>query len=160
MGMPVLGKEAPDFELLDQDGVSHTLTQYRGQWVLIYFYPKDNTPGCTKQACTLRDAEPAFEKLEAIVLGISGDSVASHKKFVEKFHLPFPLLADTDKKVIEAYGSWGKKKFMGREYMGIFRNSFLIDPEGKIAKVYEAVKPEKHAEEVLIDLQNASKPHS
>ncbi len=152
MALPTVGTKAPDFTLEDQDGVSHTLTQYKGQWVLIYFYPKDNTPGCTKQACTLRDAEPAFEKLSAVVLGISGDSVSSHKRFVEKFHLPFPLLADTDKKVIEAYGSWGKKKMMGREYMGIFRNSFLIDPQGKIAKVYEGVKPEKHAEEVLADI--------
>ena len=152
MALPSVGTKAPDFTLQDQDGVSHTLSQYKSQWVLIYFYPKDNTPGCTKQACTLRDAEPAFEKLDAVVLGISGDSVASHKKFVEKFQLPFPLLADTDKNVIEAYGSWGKKKLMGREYMGIFRNSFLISPEGTIAKVYEAVKPEKHAEEVLADI--------
>jgi thioredoxin-dependent peroxiredoxin len=152
MALPSVGTTASDFTLEDQDGVSHTLSQYKGQWVLIYFYPKDNTPGCTKQACTLRDAEPAFEKLKAVVLGISGDSVASHKKFVEKFELPFPLLADTDKKVIEAYGSWGKKKFMGREYMGIFRNSFLISPDGNIAKVYEGVKPEKHAEEVLADI--------
>lgn len=152
MALPSVGTKAPDFTLQDQDGVSHTLSQYKSQWVLIYFYPKDNTPGCTKQACTLRDAEPAFEKLDAVVLGISGDSVASHKKFVEKFQLPFPLLADTDKNVIEAYGSWGKKKLMGREYMGIFRNSFLISPDGTIAKVYEAVKPEKHAEEVLADI--------
>lgn len=152
MALPSVGTKAPDFTLQDQDGVSHTLSQYKSQWVLIYFYPKDNTPGCTKQACTLRDAEPAFEKLDAVVLGISGDSVASHKKFVEKFQLPFPLLADTDRNVIEAYGSWGKKKLMGREYMGIFRNSFLISPDGTIAKVYEAVKPEKHAEEVLADI--------
>lgn len=152
MALPTVGASAPDFSLLDQNGVPHTLSQYTGQWVLIYFYPKDNTPGCTKQACTLRDAEPAFEKLSAVVLGISGDSVASHQKFVEKFSLPFPLLADTDKKVIEAYGSWGKKKFMGREYMGIFRNSFLIDPDGVIVKIYEGVKPEKHAEEVLADI--------
>ena len=152
MALPSVGTKAPDFTLQDQDGVSHTLSQYKSQWVLIYFYPKDNTPGCTKQACTLRDAEPAFEKLDAVVLGISGDSVASHKKFVEKFQLPFPLLADTDRNVIEAYGSWGKKKLMGREYMGIFRNSFLISPDGTVAKVYEAVKPEKHAEEVLADI--------
>ncbi len=152
MVLPHVGTAAPDFTLLDQNGAEHSLSQYKGQWVLIYFYPKDNTPGCTKQACTLRDAEPAFEKLDAAVLGISGDSVASHKKFVEKFSLPFPLLADFDKKVIKAYGSWGKKKLMGREYMGIFRNSFLISPDGKIAKVYEGVRPEKHAEEVLADI--------
>lgn len=152
MALPSVGKPAPDFTLLDQDGVSHTLSAYKGQWVLIYFYPKDNTPKCTKQACTLRDAEPAFGNLDAVVLGISADSVASHKKFVEKFELPFPLLADTDKKVIKAYGSWGKKKFMGREYEGIFRNSFLVDPKGILRKVYEGVKPEKHAEEVLADI--------
>jgi peroxiredoxin Q/BCP len=152
MALPAVGTKAIDFTLQDQDGIAHTLTQYKGQWVLIYFYPKDNTPGCTKQACTLRDAEPAFEKLNAVVLGISGDSVRSHKKFVEKFALPFPLLSDPDKKVIQAYGSWGKKKMMGREYMGIFRNSFLINPEGTIAKIYEGVKPEKHAEEVLADI--------
>jgi peroxiredoxin Q/BCP len=152
MALPAVGTKAIDFTLQDQDGIAHTLTQYKGQWVLIYFYPKDNTPGCTKQACTLRDAEPAFEKLKAVVLGISGDSVHSHKKFVEKFALPFPLLSDPDKKVIQAYGSWGKKKMMGREYMGIFRNSFLINPEGTIAKIYEGVKPEKHAEEVLADI--------
>lgn len=153
MGLPVVGTLAPEFTLEDQDGVEHSLKQYRGRWVLLYFYPKDNTPGCTKQACTLRDAEPAFEKLDAIVLGISGDSAASHKRFVEKFTLPFPLLADTDKKVIKAYGSWGKKKMMGREYDGIFRNSFLIDPKGVLRKVYEKVKPELHAEEVLADLK-------
>jgi thioredoxin-dependent peroxiredoxin len=153
MALPAIGTKAPEFTLQDQDGVEHTLSEYKGQWVLVYFYPKDNTPGCTKQACTLRDAEPAFEKLDAVVLGISADSVASHKKFVDKFALPFPLLADTDKKVIEAYGSWGKKKLMGREYMGIFRNSFLINPDGMIAKAYEGVKPEKHAEEVIADIE-------
>lgn len=153
MGLPVVGTSAPEFTLEDQNGVKHSLKQYRGRWVLLYFYPKDNTPGCTKQACTLRDAEPAFEKLDAVVLGISGDSVASHKRFVEKFSLPFPLLADTDKKVIKAYGSWGKKKMMGREYDGIFRNSFLIDPKGVLRKVYEKVRPELHAEEVLADLE-------
>ena len=151
--MLTVGSTAPNFTLLDQDGVKHSLNAYRGKWVLLYFYPKDNTPGCTKQACVLRDAEPAFHKLSAVVLGISGDSVASHKKFVEKFQLPFPLLADVDKKVIQAYGSWGKKKMMGREYMGIFRNSFLIDPKGKIRKIYQKVKPEQHAEEVLADLR-------
>lgn len=153
MGLPVVGASAPEFTLEDQDGVERSLKQYKGRWVLLYFYPKDNTPGCTKQACTLRDAEPAFEKLDAVVLGISGDSVSSHKRFEEKFTLPFPLLADTDKKVIKAYGSWGKKKMMGREYDGIFRNSFLIDPKGVLRKVYEKVRPELHAEEVLADLK-------
>lgn len=150
--MPLPGTAAPDFTLFDQAGVSHTLSQYRGKSVLIYFYPKDDTTGCTKQACALRDAHPDFAKLDAVVLGISADSAASHKKFAEKYDLPFTLLADEDKKVVNAYGVWGKKKFMGREYDGIFRTSFLIGPDGAILKVYEKVKPERHAEEVLADL--------
>lgn len=153
MALPAVGSVAPKFSLLDQDGVEHALKSYLGKWVLIYFYPKDDTPGCTKQACALRDADPDFQKLDAIVLGISCDSVKSHKKFVEKYGLTFPLLADEDKAVVHAYGVWGPKKFMGRDYEGILRTSFLIDPKGKIARVYEKVKPEAHAEEVLKDLQ-------
>jgi peroxiredoxin Q/BCP len=152
MGFPSVGTRAPDFTLLDQDGVEHTLSAYKGKWVLLYFYPKDNTPGCTKQACVLRDADPDFTKLNAVVFGISVDSVASHKKFVEKFGLTFPLLSDEKKKVVHAYGVWALKKFMGREYQGILRTSFLINPEGTIVKVYEKVKPPVHAEEVLSDL--------
>jgi peroxiredoxin Q/BCP len=153
MPMPKAGTVAPDFTLPDQDGVSHTLSNYRKKWVLIYFYPKDDTTGCTKQACVLRDADPDFSALDAVVLGISADSVAKHKKFVEKYQLPFTLLADEQKKVVKQYGVWGLKKFMGREYEGIFRTSFLIAPDGKIAKVYEKVKPEAHAAEVLADLK-------
>lgn len=150
--MPEEGSIAPDFTLLDQDGVSHTLSQYRGKPVLIYFYPKDDTPGCTKEACAIRDAEPDFSKTGAVVLGISADSVKSHKKFAEKYSLPFTLLADEDKKVVDAYGVWGRKKFMGREYDGIFRTSFLVAPDGIIKKVYTNVKPEQHAAQVLADL--------
>lgn len=150
---PKEGSVAPSFSLFDQDGKKRALKDYRGKWVLLYFYPKDNTPGCTKQACVLRDAEPDFKKVKAVVLGVSADSVASHKKYGEKFSLPFPLLADADKKVVKAYGAWGKKKFMGREYDGIFRTSFLIDPRGKITKVYEKVKTEVHAGQVLADLE-------
>ena len=152
--MPFLkvGALAPDFTLLDQDGTSHTLSKARGKWVLIYFYPKDNTPGCTKQACALRDADPDFIALDAVIFGISVDSVTSHKKFVEKYGLTFPLLADVDKKVVNSYGVWGKKKFMGHTYEGISRSSYLINPEGIVAKVYEKVKPEMHAGEVLHDL--------
>lgn len=146
------GGRAPAFSLPDQDGTIHTLTDYRGRYLLLYFYPKDDTPGCTKEACALRDADPDFSKLDAAVLGVSADSVKSHKKFAEKYGLRFPLLADEDKKLVHAYGVWGKKKFMGREYEGILRTSFLIDPEGKIAKVYESVKPAQHAEEVLADI--------
>jgi peroxiredoxin Q/BCP len=150
--MPKPGSIAPDFTLLDQDGVAHTLSKERGRWTLLYFYPKDDTPGCTKEACAIRDAMPDFKKIDANVFGISPDSVKSHKKFAEKYGLPFTLLADEDKEVINAYKVWGDKKFMGREYKGVFRTSFLIDPKGKIAKVYEKVKPEIHAAEVLADL--------
>lgn len=148
------GNLAPDFTLLDQDGKSHTLSVLRGKWVLLYFYPKDDTPGCTVEACTLRDNLPKFKRLKAKVFGVSVDSVKSHAKFAKKYGLPFTLLADEDKQVVKAYGLWGKKKFMGREYMGTNRASFLIDPDGKIAKVYENVKPEAHAQEVLADLKD------
>jgi peroxiredoxin Q/BCP len=148
-----LGSMAKDFTLEDQDGKKHTLFDYRGKWVLIYFYPKDDTPGCTKQACAIRDALPDLKKLKITVLGISTDTVASHKKFAEKYGLPFTLLADPEKKVVKLYGVWGKKKFMGREYDGTMRTSFLVEPKGTIAKVYENVKPETHAEEVLKDLK-------
>jgi peroxiredoxin Q/BCP len=131
----------------------HSLKDERGRWVLLYFYPKDMTPGCTKEACAVRDTFPSFEKLNAVVWGVSADSVESHKKFAESYNLRFPLLADTEKKAIEAYGVWQEKNMMGRKYMGIVRSSFLIDPEGNIAKVYEKVKPEIHAEEVLSDLK-------
>ena len=150
---PAPGTLAPDFTLLDQDGVSHTLSAHRGSRVLLYFYPKDDTPGCTKEACMLRDALPDFTALDAIVFGVSPDSVKSHKKFAEKYGLPFILLADEDKEVVQAYGVWGRKKMMGREYDGVFRTSFLIGKDGIIEKVYENVKPETHAAQVLADLQ-------
>lgn len=149
-----IGKKAPAFTTLDQDGNKQSLKDYLGKWVLLYFYPKDDTPGCTKEACALRDMFPHFKKIAAVVLGVSTDSVKSHGKFVKKYDLPFTLLADEDKKIVEAYEVWGKKKFMGREYMGTMRTSFLIDPSGAIAKIYESVKPEVHAEEVLADLKN------
>lgn len=148
-----IGDKAPAFKLADQQGVEHSLSEARGKWVLIYFYPKDNTPGCTKEACALRDNVPAFNKLDAVVYGVSVDSVKSHGKFAEKYQLPFILLADTEKTMVKEYGVWGKKTFMGREYMGTNRMSFLINPQGKIAKIYEKVKPEVHAEEVLADLR-------
>lgn len=151
--LPTSGSAAPTFTLLDQEGAPHTLTDYRGRFVLIYFYPKDDTPGCTKEACAIRDSFPNFGKLDAVVFGISPDSVAKHKKFAEKYSLPFTLLADEDKAVAKAYGVWGNKKFMGREYEGIMRTSFLIAPDGTVAKVYEKVKPELHAAEVLEDLK-------
>ncbi len=148
----VKGLLAPNFTLPDEKGNNHTLSDYRGKWVLVYFYPKDDTPGCTKEACSIRDNFPKFQKMKAVVFGISKDSVKSHGKFKTKYKLPFTLLADEDKKVMNLYGVWAKKKFMGREYMGTLRTSFLIDPKGKIVKIYEKVKPELHAAEVLDDL--------
>ncbi len=147
--IPTKGSTAPDFTLQDQEGTSHTLSDYASKWVLLYFYPKDDTPGCTAEACSIRDSWEAFKKAGVVVLGVSTDSVKSHKKFVQKYELPFTLLADDEKKVVALYGVWGKKKFMGREYMGTNRSSFLIDPSGKIATVFEDVKPAEHAQEVL-----------
>ncbi len=146
------GIQAPDFSLYDQDGKQHSLSDYRGKKVLIYFYPKDDTPGCTTEACSFRDSYEALKLSGLVVLGISKDSVSSHKKFADKFKLPFPLLADEDTSVCQLYGVWGLKKFMGREYMGIERQSFLIDEGGKIVKVYEKVKPQEHVTDVQRDI--------
>lgn len=148
------GQDAPDFELSDGEGKIHKLSDYKGKMVLIYFYPKDDTPGCTTEACTIRDSYDDFKKMVIVVLGISVDSVKSHKKFSDKYKLPFPLLSDEKKEVVNKYGVWGKKKFMGREYEGTNRISFLIGEDGKIMKVYEEVKPAKHAAEVLTDAKN------
>jgi thioredoxin-dependent peroxiredoxin len=150
--MLTVNTKAPAFSLEDQTGKKHKLSDYLGQWVLVYFYPKDDTPGCTKEACGIRDSWADFKKRKIVVLGISADSVESHKKFVKKYDLPFTLLADPEKIVLKAYGVWVKKKMMGKEYMGINRMSFLIDSKGKIAKVYDKVKPEIHAQEILKDL--------
>ena len=147
------GTNAPQFSLPDQVGKMHELKDYKGKWVLLYFYPKDDTPGCTKEACSIRDNFPAFKKIKITVLGVSADSVKKHAKFAEKYDLPFTLLSDEAKEVVKIYDVWGMKKFMGREYMGISRTSFLINPQGKIVKIYENVKPETHAEEVLTDLK-------
>jgi peroxiredoxin Q/BCP len=147
-----LKSPAPVFTLPDQNGEEHSLKDYKGQWVLLYFYPKDDTPGCTKEACTIRDSFPKFKKLRIAVLGVSIDTVKSHKKFEEKYELPFTLLADDEKKIVKKYGVWAKKKFMGREYLGTLRTSFLIDPKGTIAKIYENVNPDVHADEILADL--------
>jgi thioredoxin-dependent peroxiredoxin len=150
------GQEAPDFTLQDQDGTEHSLKDYRGKWVLLYFYPKDGTGGCTKEACMLRDDFPNFGKLDAEVIGVSTDSVASHKEFAEENSLPFTLLSDEKKEVVGLYGVWGKKEIAGKQYEGTARTSFLIDPKGMVAKVYEDVKPEAHAQEVLKDLEELS----
>ena len=156
--MPLkIGGKAPAFSLPDQDGKMHALKDYAGKWVLLYFYPKDDTPGCTVEACMIRDRWADFKKAGLVVLGASADAVKKHAKFAAKYELPFTLLADEAKTMVNDYGVWAKKKFMGREYMGILRNSFLIDPDGKIAKIYEGVKPAEHAEEVLNDLKALKK---
>ncbi|MDB4992535.1 MAG: alkyl hydroperoxide reductase/Thiol specific antioxidant/Mal allergen [Parcubacteria group bacterium] len=151
--LPEIGTTAPQFSLPDQNGIEQSLASFLGHWVLLYFYPKDDTPGCTKEACVIRDAFPDFDAGKVKVLGISADSVKSHKKFEEKYNLPFTLLADEGAQVARTYGVFGLKKFMGREHEGINRTSFLISADGKIAKVYEKVKPEVHAAEVLADLK-------
>ncbi len=147
--IPSTHQSAPEFSLPDQGGHLHSLADFLGQWVVLYFYPKDDTPGCTKEACSFRDGFARFQREGIVVLGVSVDTVKKHAKFAEKYELPFLLLADENKTVVEQYGVWAKKKFMGREYMGILRTTFLIDREGKIRKIYENVKPEDHAEEVL-----------
>ncbi|KKS31433.1 hypothetical protein A2380_03545 [candidate division WWE3 bacterium RIFOXYB1_FULL_43_24] len=144
---------APQFSLPDQNGDTKTLSGFSGKWLLIYFYPRDNTPGCTTEACVIRDTWGEFKKTGAAVVGVSTDSVESHKKFGEKHSLPFTLLSDTDKKMVQDYGVWKTKSFMGKSFLGTHRTSFLIDPDGKIAKIYENVKPAEHAEEVLRDIQ-------
>ena len=153
MEKPRVGATAPDFSLPDQDGVMHALNEYRGSWLLLYFYPKDSTPGCTIEACAIRDQFKDFNTIGANVVGISTDSVKSHKKFADAYELPFTLLADEHKEVVGQYGVFGEKKFMGRTYMGTTRTSFLIDPKGNIAKVYEKVTPTSHANEVIEDLK-------
>lgn len=146
------GNFAPEFELPDQEEVMHKLSDYRGKKVVLYFYPKDDTPGCTKEACSFRDSFGDFRKNGIIVLGVSKDDAKSHAKFQEKYSLPFPLLSDTDTNVIKAYEAWGLKKFMGKEYMGVIRVTYVIDEAGKILKTYEDVKPQDHAQEILSDI--------
>jgi peroxiredoxin Q/BCP len=143
------GTTAPTFKTTDANGETVSLKDLRGQKVVLYFYPKDDTPGCTKEACSFRDEFATFKKRGITVLGVSPDNEKSHKKFETKYKLPFTLLADTDHAIAESYGVWGEKKFMGRTYMGVQRSTFLIDEKGKIKKVFEKVKPEDHASEVL-----------
>ncbi len=156
--------KAPDFSLADQTGATRALADYAGQWLVLYFYPKDDTPGCTAEACNFRDERDAIAEFgRATVIGISKDSVASHKKFAEKYGLGFTLLSDPDHAVIEAYGSWVLKKFMGREYMGISRDTFIISPDGLIAHEYRSVNPKLYAAEIIADLhrlQAAGSSHS
>ena len=160
------GSKAPDFSLKDQDGKLHKLSDYKGKKIILYFYPKDNTPGCTIEACNFRDDDAVYKKKGAIILGISIDDEKSHKKFVDNYKLPFTLLADTDKKVVEKYGVWKEKSFMsqkskisddaqkqqfltGRKYMGTSRETFIIDEKGKILKHFDDVSVRNHSKEIL-----------
>jgi peroxiredoxin Q/BCP len=146
-------KQAPTFTLADQDGKTHSLADYRGQWVILYFYPKDDTPGCTTEACSFRDEYDYIQENGAVVLGVSKDSVTSHKKFAEKYNLHFPLLSDESLDTIKAYGAWGERSMYGRKFMGIIRSTYLIDPEGNIAKEYPKVTPKGHAVQIVKDLE-------
>ena len=147
------GKPAPDFELKSESGDSVRLSELRGKPVVLYFYPKDDTPGCTTQACGIRDAYGEFERAGAVVLGVSPDDESSHVKFRNKYELPFTLLADTDHAVAEQYGVWGEKKYMGKSYMGVNRSTFVIDADGNVKKVMHDVKPATHADDVLSALE-------
>ena len=149
------GDAAPDFSGATSGGGKISLADCKGKNVILYFYPRDDTPGCTKEACAFRDGFAEFKKRGAIILGVSTDSVKSHAKFAEKFKLPFPLLADVDKKIVTAYGVWGEKSFMGRKYLGTHRVTFLIGPDGRIKKIWPLVKPGEHAAEVLASLEPA-----
>ena len=143
------GKPAPDFQLTGDDGETVRLSDLRGKQVVLYFYPKDDTPGCTTQACGIRDAYGEFEREGAVILGVSPDNEASHVKFKEKYHLPFTLLADEGHRVADEYGVWGPKKYMGRTYEGVERSTFVIDADGTVKRVMRKVKPANHAEDVL-----------
>jgi peroxiredoxin Q/BCP len=154
--MPIpAGIPAPEFTLQDDTGQSRSLSDYRGQPLVLYFYPKDDTPGCTTEACNFRDDYSAYQQAGVTILGVSPDTVKSHIKFKAKFGLPFPLLADVDHRVCELYGVWGRKKLMGREYDGVFRTTFIIDSQGKVARVFENVKPAEHSNEVLQALKGS-----
>jgi peroxiredoxin Q/BCP len=153
--MPVsVDTPAPDFALTDAEGKIHRLSDYRGKRVVLYFYPKDDTPGCTTEACGFRDRYDEYTKAGAVILGVSPDAPRSHAKFASKYDLPFPLLADEDHAVCEAYGVWGRKKFMGREYDGVLRTTFVIGEEGQVLRVFENVKPDRHSQEVLAALRD------
>ena len=148
-----IGDKAPNFTLPDQEGQEHTLSAYKGSPVVLYFYPKDHTSGCTTEACGFRDDYSAYQKAGVTILGVSPDSPKTHTNFIAKHDLPFTLLADTEREVLKLYGAWGLKKMYGREYEGVLRTTFLIGADGKIAKIYEKVKPAAHSAEILADLK-------
>jgi len=147
------GIPAPDFALSDETGTVRKLSDYRGAPVVLYFYPKDDTPGCTTEACNFRDDYSQYRQASVTILGVSPDAPKKHTKFIEKFSLPFTLLADEDHQVCLAYGVWGPKKFMGKEYDGVYRTTFLIDAQGMMVRVFESVKPDGHSAEVLAALR-------
>jgi peroxiredoxin Q/BCP len=149
--MPLLeiGDKAPDFRTVDQDGEGVSLKDFKGKKVVLYFYPKDDTPGCTKEACAFRDSFATFRRRRIEVLGVSTDDAKTHKKFAEKYDLPFRLLADPEKRIVKSYGVWGEKSMYGRKYMGTHRVTYLIDEKGKIAAVWPKVKPDQHARQLL-----------
>ncbi len=149
-----VGKKAPDFVLPDQDGKKVSLKDFKGKKVVLYFYPKDNTSGCTREACNFRDEFPKFKKSCAVIIGVSPDSVSSHKKFAEKYDLPFTLLADEDKKVLQMYDVWKEKSMYGKKYMGVERTTYIIDENGKIKKIFNKVKVDGHNEEVMKALKD------
>ncbi|VVA43840.1 Peroxiredoxin Bcp [Candidatus Roizmanbacteria bacterium] len=149
--------KAFDFSLPDQNGEFHKLSDYHGQFVVLYFYPKDDTPGCTVEACSFRDNQEKFSKNGIVILGVSKDTVVSHKKFAQKHNLRFTIFSDVEKKVIKEYKAWGVKKFLGRTYDGILRKTYLIDRDGNIVKVYDKVNPLTHAEEILKDKEDINK---
>jgi peroxiredoxin Q/BCP len=152
--MPIQsGITAPDFSLPDETGKSRSLSEFLGRPLILYFYPKDDTPGCTTEACNFRDDYSQYTQAGVSIVGVSPDTIQSHTKFKAKYGLPFPLLADMEHQVCELYGVWGTKKNYGREYQGVFRTTFLIDEKGKILRVFEKVKPAEHSEEVLAVLQ-------
>ena len=148
-----VGQKAPDFTTLNDSGEKVKLSDFKGKKIVLYFYPKDDTPGCTKEACAFRDGIGEIKRKGAVVLGVSADSVQSHEKFKKKFDLNFPLLADTDKKIVEAYGTWKEKSMYGKKYMGIERTTFIIDEQGKISNIFPKVKVDEHYEEVVRALE-------
>jgi len=150
------GDLAPPFTGITQDGSTISLADFKGRNVILYFYPRDDTPGCTKEACAFRDDFTAFEKKGAIVIGVSTDTPQSHAKFAQKYRLPFPLLADEEKRIVQAYGVWGEKSFMGRKYLGTYRVTFLIGPDGTIKAIWPEVKPKEHAQQVMAALEPIS----
>lgn len=149
--IPTVGTPAPDFLLPDQQGTLHALAEYKGKWIVLYFYPKDDTPGCTAEACSFRDARTDLQEKGIEVIGVSVDPVRSHAAFAEKYELPFTLLSDEHKKTVEDYGVWAEKSMYGKTYMGILRTTFLIDPSQRIVAIYEKVTPEEHAGLILRD---------